>query len=71
MVTDGNQTYHDEHFEKYRNIKTVCCITGINIVLQVNIPQKLTHRQRDQICWYQRGRWWEKESDEANQKLQT
>ena len=32
MVTDGNQTYLGDNFEMYRNIKTLYCVTGANIV---------------------------------------
>ena len=39
MVTDGNQTYGD-HFEVYRNIESLCCIPGSNMVLQVNYASK-------------------------------
>ena len=35
MVTDGNQIYHGDHFEMYRNIESLCVI-GTNIVSQVN-----------------------------------
>ena len=36
MVTDGNQTYHGDHFEMYRNIESLCCVPETNIVLQVS-----------------------------------
>ena len=60
MVTDGNQTYCDDHFEMYRNIESQCCEPGTNIVLQVNYTSKTnkqTHRERDQIYGYQRWGW--------------
>ena len=37
----------------YRNIKPLCCVTGTNIVSQVDYTSKAnkqTHRKRDQIC---------------------
>ena len=57
MVTDGNLTYHGDHFEMYRNIKSLGCVTRTSIVLQVNYTSKTnkqTHRKRDQICGYPR-----------------
>ena len=33
MVTDDNQIYQRDHFEMHRNIKSLCCIPGTNIVL--------------------------------------
>ena len=32
----GNQTYHGDHFEMYRNTKPLCCVTETNILFQVN-----------------------------------
>ena len=40
MVTDGNQTYCGDHFEMYSSIKSLCCVTGTNAVLQVNYTWK-------------------------------
>ena len=31
MVTDGKQTYHDDHFEVYKNIESLCCALGTNV----------------------------------------
>ena len=36
----GNQAYHGDHFEVYRNIKSLCGVQGINRVLQVNYTLK-------------------------------
>ena len=36
MVTDVNQTYGDDHFAIYTNIKPLCCIPDINIMLCAN-----------------------------------
>ena len=33
MVTDYNETDPSDHFEMYRNIKFLCCVIGINLVL--------------------------------------
>ena len=33
MVTDGNEIYHNDHFEMHKNIKSLCCVTKTNIVL--------------------------------------
>ena len=55
MVTDHNQTYHSDNFEIYRNIKTLCCVTGTNSVVgQLYFKNKQTHRKRDHICGYQK-----------------
>ena len=32
----GNQTYHGDHLEIYRNIKSLWRVTGFNTVLQIN-----------------------------------
>ena len=54
MVTDGNQTYNGDHFEMYRNTESLCCITGTNIVLQVNyIDTSIKLIEKDQICGQQ------------------
>ena len=53
---DSNQTYRDDHFEMYRNIKSLGCITGTNVVLQdkyISKTNKRSHRKGDQICGYQ------------------
>ena len=33
MVTDQNQAYCGDHFEMYRNIESLCCVTGTNSVV--------------------------------------
>ena len=33
-------TYHGDHFEMYRNIQSLCCATGITMVLCVNYTSK-------------------------------
>ena len=38
----------------YRDLESLCCITGNNIILQVVILQKQTNSQKDKICGYQR-----------------
>ena len=48
MVTHGMQTYHGGHFVMYRNVKSLCCVPGTNIVLQVDYiskPNKLTGKE--------------------------
>ena len=40
LVTDGNQTYHGDHFEMYRNSKSLYCVPGTNIALEVNYTSK-------------------------------
>ena len=35
MVTDNDWSHHGDHLEMYRNIKSLCCVTGTNIVLTV------------------------------------
>ena len=52
MVTYGNFTYCDDHFEMYGNIKSPCCITETNIVLQVNYAlktKKQTQKKRSDL----------------------
>ena len=33
MVTDGNYTYHVDHFVMYRNMESWCCTPGTNITV--------------------------------------
>ena len=40
MVTNGNQTQCGDHFVMYRNIKSLCCAPGADVVLQVNYTSK-------------------------------
>ena len=44
MVTDGNQTYHDDHFERYRNIESLRGVTVTKIVAQYYYTSK-TNKQ--------------------------
>ena len=56
MLTDYNQTYPGDYFEMYKNTKSLCCVTGTNILLQVNYASKMNKLiERDQICGYLRG----------------
>ena len=60
MVTDHNQTYHSDNFEIYRNIKTLCCVTGTNSVVgQLYFKNKLTEKEITFVVT--RSRWWRKE----------
>ena len=52
MMTDHNQTYHTDHFDMYRKIESLCCVTGTNnFVGQVYFK---TNSEKDQICGHQR-----------------
>ena len=72
MVTDGNQTYHGDHFEMYRKIKSLCCVPGTNNVLQVNYTSK-TNKQKKNIRFVvtRSEGWWEGKLNEGGQKAQT
>ena len=48
MVTDGKQTYHGDRYEMYRNIESLCCAPGTNIVLQVNYTSKTNKQTNSQ-----------------------
>ena len=39
-------TYHGDCFEMYRNIKSLCCVPGTNLVLLVNYTSK-TNKQKN------------------------
>ena len=56
MMTDDNQTYYDDDFEVYRNIKSLCCVPKTNMVLQVNYMSKTTNLQKKEIkiCGFSR-----------------
>ena len=41
MVTDSNQTYCGDHFEMYRNIESLCCVT--ENVSQLYLKNKQTN----------------------------
>ena len=48
MGTDGNYMYCSDHFIVHRNITSLFCAPGLNIVLQVNCTSKIdkqTHRK--------------------------
>ena len=70
VVTDQNQTYYADHFEMYRNLESLCCVTGTNIVFQVNYTSK-TNSEKDEVCGYQRWGWEEEGLDEGGQNVQT
>ena len=69
MVIDGN------HFEMYRNIESLCCSSGSNIVLyRSNIPQKQTNiliEKEIRLMVTRSKIWGEAELDEGGQKVQT
>ena len=46
-----NYTYSDDHFEMYRNTKSLYCITELNIAFRSIIFQKI-HRKSDKLCGY-------------------
>ena len=33
MGTDGNKSYHGDHFIMYKNIESLCCTPETNIIL--------------------------------------
>ena len=43
-MTDGNWTYCGDHFEMQRNSESLNCVSGTNIVLQVNYTSQ-TNKQ--------------------------
>ena len=61
MVINGNWTYCGDHFEMYRNIELLCCIVGINIVLQVSYTSEtntqLIQQKKRSDMRYQRWVW--------------
>ena len=46
MMTDDNQTYCDDDFEVYRNIKSLCCVPVTNIALQINCISKTNSQKK-------------------------
>ena len=68
-MADDNQNYHGDHFEMYRNIESLLCAPGNNIVLQVNYTsitnkQKHSHRKRDHNLWLPEVRGWVSQVDQ-------
>ena len=49
LVTDGNQTYCGDHFVMYRNIKSLFCPPGTNIVSQFNYI--LVKKEKNCLYW--------------------
>ena len=46
MVTYCSSTYYSDHFETYRNIKSLCGVTGANSVVdQLLFQNQQTHRK--------------------------
>ena len=44
MESGHNQSYCGDHFENYRNIKSLCCVTGTNTAVG---PLYFKNKQRD------------------------
>ena len=51
MVPDDNQIYHGDHFEMYRNIDSLCCVTQTNVVLQINYTSKTNTKKKRSDLW--------------------
>ena len=69
MVTDRNWSYCGDHLDRYRNIKSLCCVTGTNIVLtadKLHFKSKKLIEKREQLCGY-KGR--QGGLDEGSQKV--
>lgn len=51
MVTDDSQTYGDNS-EMYRNMKSLCGVPGIHIVLEANytLQEASSQQNRNQVC---------------------
>ena len=61
MVTYCSSTYYSDHFETYRNIKSLCGVTGANSVVdQLLFQNQQTHRKEIRFM-VPRGRGWDKE----------
>ena len=48
IMTDDNYAYHGHHFKMYRNIESLCCVTGANIVLQVSFTSETNKQKKAQ-----------------------
>lgn len=53
MVTQCKQTYHCDHFDMYRNITSLCCVTGNNSVAGQLYFKTNEFTEEDQIRGYQ------------------
>ena len=72
MTACSNRAYRGDSLETRRNIESLCCVTGTNIVLSANYTSKTNkqgHRKRNQICGYQGAGREEEELDEGSQKV--
>ena len=57
MMTDCNYTYHADHFEIHGDIKSLCWVTGTDIVVYISYSLKTKKQilgKRYQNCDYQR-----------------
>ena len=69
MVTYCNQAYRSDHFEMCRNIKSACCVTGTNIVLEVSYTSKTnSQKKRSDLQLPEAGGLTEREHHEGCQK---
>ena len=68
----GNQTYHGDHFDMYRNTKPLCCVTGTNVLFQVNYTSETNKLIEENRLVVGRGEeLGEGELDEGDQKIKT
>ena len=71
MVTDGNYTYHWDHFEIYKNIESLCCKLGTVQVNYTSKTNKEKQRKTDQSFGTRgSGGWEERKLYEDSQKVQ-
>ena len=69
MVIGDNQTSHGDYFVKLRNIKSLCCTPGTNIVLQVKTQ---TNSQKKRLyLWLPEARDWGGALDVGDQNVET
>ena len=75
MVVDHDQTYHGDHFEIYRNIKSLWCVPGTNSVVgQLHFENKQTNKlieKRSHLQLPEAGGYMKGELDGGSQKVQT
>ena len=51
MVMFHNYTYSNYHFEIYRSVELLFCVTGTNIVLHVNNTSKTNLQEKISVLW--------------------
>ena len=62
--------YHCDHFVMYRNIESICCVRGTDVVLSFTYTSKLS-KQTNKLIEKRSDLWLSEALEEGSQKVQT